>query len=243
MENEIIQLDYPHLRNETYVELHETVNSLFEKYPPLALGILVQYEIYRPLFDLVVAVLDVIRKSGYTSELKEQDHLRDRLFRGLDDAVRSALNQFDPAKREAARRLMIVLDNYGNIAARAIDQETAAIDDLLRELRSGEYPAMIELLLLNDWIEHLDMANQRFKELMMARYDETAQQRPATNMKAARAATDKAFRNLIRQLEALARVNGMEVYEAFFRELNAVLERYRNLLAQQAGARKAKESK
>jgi ribosomal 50S subunit-associated protein YjgA (DUF615 family) len=241
MEKEIIQLNYSHLRNELYVELHDTVNGLFEKYPPAVLGITVQYNVYRPLFDQVVSVLDVIRKSGYTGEIHEVDHLRNRLFRGLDDAVRSALNHFDAAKREAAGRLMIVLDNYGNIAARAIDQETAAIDDLLREFRNGEYSAMVELLALNDWLEHLDMTNRRFKELMMARYDETAQHHSATNMKAARAATDKAFRDLIRQLEALARVNGPEAYEAFFRELNAVMERYRHLLAQQAGARKAKE--
>jgi hypothetical protein len=78
------------------------------------------------------------------------------------DAVKSGLNHFDPAKREAARRIEIVLDNYGNIAAKALDQETAAIDDLLRELRSGDYPALVDSLALADWLVQLDVENRTF---------------------------------------------------------------------------------
>jgi GTP1/Obg family GTP-binding protein len=226
MENVIINLNYSHLRNEAHVELHDTVNDLFIKYPPPQLGIMPQYLVYKPLYDEELTALDVVRKSGYTDEVDEQDHVRDHVYRGFDDAVKSALNHFDATKREAAKRVKIVLDNYGNIAAKTLDQETAAIDDLLREYSSGSYPALIDTLTLNDWLKQLDIENRHFKDLMLARYDETAQ-RPTTHMKAARGAVDKAFRDMTKQLEALARVNGFEAYKAFFHELNAVLERYK----------------
>jgi enamine deaminase RidA (YjgF/YER057c/UK114 family) len=231
MENKmIVRVNYSHLRNEAYVEMHDTIKRIFINHPPAQLGITPQYDLYQSCYSEVVAALDVIFKSGYTGLLDEQDHVRDRIFRGLDDAVKSALNHFSSDKREAARMLKIVLDRYGNIAAKAIDQETAAIDDLIRELQTGNYPAMTVTLALTDWIEQLQTENRRFKDLMMARYSEAAQ-RPATHMKTARAATDRAFRELIRQLEALALVNGIKEYETLFRELNAVLERYKNLLA------------
>jgi hypothetical protein len=233
----IVKVEYPRLRNETYVELHDTVGRVFILFPPSQLGVVPQYAAYQICCAGVVAALDVITKSGYTQPIDEQEHVRDRVFRGFDDAVKSALNHFDPAKREAARRIKIVLDHYGNIAAKAIDQETAAIDDLVRELQSGDYPVLVTTVGLGDWVAQLEIENQRFKDLMMARYDEAAK-RPETHMRPARAATDKAFRELTRQLEALALVNGMQAYEACFRELNAVLNRYKHLLAQQAGRRK-----
>jgi hypothetical protein len=91
-------------------------------------------------------------------------------------------------------------------------------------------------LALNDWVVQLAAENQRFKILMDERYKETSQ-RPATRMKAARTETDRALRNLFNQIEALARVNGIAAYEEFVKELNAVLERYKNILAQEKGRR------
>jgi ethanolamine utilization cobalamin adenosyltransferase len=72
---------------------------------------------------------------------------------------------------------------------------------------------------------------------MMARYGETSQ-RPTSSMKVARKNTDTAFRSIIDQIEALATVNGLAPYEPFIRELNAVIERYKNILAAEAGRRK-----
>jgi hypothetical protein len=238
MANVIIRLDLAQLRNETHVELNENVNRLIEDFTPGALGIVPQYQVYKPAFDAEVAVLDVIRKSEYTAEILDQDHVRDGIFRGFDEAVQSAQHHFVPAKQEAAKRIAVVFEHYGNISAKTYDQETAAIDDLIRELATGDYPTLVTLLGLNDWIIQLDVENQKFKNLMATRYTE-ASQRPTTRMKAARVETDKAFHSIIYQIEALALVNGIAAYEAFIRELNAVFERYKNIQAQEAGRRKA----
>jgi hypothetical protein len=54
-------------------------------------------------------------------------------------------------------------------------------------------------------------------------------------MKVARKDTDKALRNIFYQIEALALVNGIAAYDAFIRELNAVLNRYKHIQAQEHG--------
>ncbi|MDR3340025.1 MAG: DUF6261 family protein [Candidatus Symbiothrix sp.] len=240
MANLISKLDYVQLRNESHVEFHETVNRLFITYPPSELGLATLYEIYKPQFDAEVSVLDLIRKSDYTEDIYEQDHLRDHIFRGLTDAVKSALNHFDEAKKNAAHKINRVIENYGNIAVKTLDQETAAIDDLLREFADGNYPALLQTLSLGDWIDQLGTENERFKTLMMARYGESAQ-RPTTRMKAARLEVDKAFRAITSQIEALALVHGSAAYEPFVKEINAVIERYKHLLAQKNGRKSIKK--
>ena len=239
----ITRMDHKSLRNEAHVELHETIYTLILRSNMQLLNIGTQYTAYRILVDAEVSLLDLIRKSSYTEEINEADrHRRDKTFRGFADAVKSGLNHFDAAKQEAARKIKVVLDNYGNIAAKTLDQETAAIDDLLRELRGGDYPALVNTLVLNEWVAQLDADNQAFKALMEARYGELAQ-RPTARMKAARKEVDKAFLVIVDHVEALATINGAASYEPFIRELNVILERYKNILAQERGQRKAKNDK
>jgi hypothetical protein len=187
-----------------------------------------------------VSVLDVILKSEYTGEISTQDHVRDGIFRGFADAVQSARHHFNADKRKSAEKVNVVLEHYGNIAVKSFDQETAAIDDLLRELYDHREPDLV-LLNLNDWLMQLDTENKTFKQLMSERYAEAAQ-RPTTRMKAARAETDKTLRTMLDMVDALAKVNGDAAYLPFINELNAVSERYRNQLAQAAGRRPKPES-
>jgi hypothetical protein len=237
MEAGIIRFRYEHLRNEAHVEFHESVDNLFVKYPPESLGLAPLYAEYKPLLGAEISSLDVMRKSEHTVDLEDQDHKRDGLYRGFDDAVKSSLNHFAPAKLEAARKVQAILDSYGNIAAKPLDQETAAIDDLLRELATPNHAALIATLGLEDWLVELKAENQLFKKLMQERYEETAQ-RPTIRMRPARADVDKSLRAMQNRVEALVEVNGAASYEAFIRELNAIMERYKNLLAQQQGRNK-----
>jgi hypothetical protein len=240
MERFFIRFRYTELRNETHVEYNETIDGLVIKYSPQALGILPQYSVYKAMLQVEINSLDLIRKSEYTGEISAQDHVRDSVFRGFSDAVKSSLNHFNTDKRKAAEKISLALEHYGNIAAKAFDRETAAIDDLLRELNDN-YTAEVQLLSLNDWLLQLAAENQTFKTLMSARYTEVAKH-PSTRMKTARFETDKALRTLLDMVEALATVNGVTNYEAFINELNVVSERYKNQLAQAAGRRiKTKE--
>ncbi|MDR1562101.1 MAG: DUF6261 family protein, partial [Dysgonamonadaceae bacterium] len=120
-------------------------------------------------------------------------------------------------------------------------EETAAIDDLLRELSFGDYPSLVNDLRINDWLTQLNVENRKFKDLMSDRYVEVSQ-RPPVNMKAARKDTDKALHDIIYLIEALVMVNGIDAYRDFISELNAVLERYRLIQAQEKGRRKAKNN-
>jgi hypothetical protein len=225
-------MNYVSLRNEVHVEIHNTVNTVITRFSPETLGIKKQYDVYKLFLDEEISLLDIVKKSGYTVEIEEQDNRRDTVFRGFADAVKSAENHFNPEKQKAAAQISIVLQNYGNIAARPLDQETAAIDDMLRELRNGNYPELITVLALGDWITQLELENQKFKELMLARYSESAK-RPTSNMRETRTKVDKAFSEIVYTIESLVWINGITAYEPFIKELNAVIGRYKQIFAQQ----------
>jgi len=230
-------LDYSHLKNEVHVEIFETADAVIILFTPEALGIVPQYLLFKKSYNEEVELLDIIRKSEYSSEILEQDGRRGHVFRGFVDGGKSALNHFDPEKQNAAKKVNLVIEHYGNITKKTLDQETAALDDMLREFASGNYPALIETLGLADWLTQLAAENERFKVLMLHRYEEVSQ-RPTAKMVVARTAVEKTFKDICAHVEALALINGKEAYEAFIREMNAVLDRYRNILAQSKGKSK-----
>ncbi|MDR1676751.1 MAG: DUF6261 family protein, partial [Tannerella sp.] len=61
-----------------------------------------------------------------------------------------------------------MFDHYGSINTRTLDEETATLDNLLRELASATASACVRTLALTDWTEQLDMENRKFKDLMQA---------------------------------------------------------------------------
>jgi hypothetical protein len=232
----IIRFRYEHLRNESHVEFHTTVNTLFGRFGPTALGIDTLYAVYAPLLTEEIQALDIIRRSELTTEIAEQDRKRDTIYRGFADNVKSQLQHYDHTKREAARKVEVILEHYGNIAAKSLDAETAAIEDLYNELlKQGNYEQVITLG-LGPWMEELIQASRRLQQLMIQRYDEAAL-RPDVHMQRIRKEVDSSFRSILDLLEALVRVNGPDTNKAFLTELNVVMERYKDILAQEAGRR------
>jgi hypothetical protein len=232
----IVRFRYENLRNEAHVEFHTTVNALFLKFDPGTLGIGQLYVVYQPLLAEEIAALDIIRRSGLTPEIAEEDHKRDSLYRGFADSVKSFLHHYDPAKQEAAKKVEIVLERYGNIAAKSIDEETAAIEDLYRELLKQDNRPSLIALGLGEWLEQLVQTSRRLEKLMMERYDEAAK-RPNVHMQNIRKEVDKVFRSILDLLESLVRVKGAGTNREFISELNVVMERYKDILAQEAGRR------
>jgi hypothetical protein len=231
MKRQIIRVHYENLRNEAHVELNETVIAAIDKYNVAQLGIGDVYAGYRQLVTTEVSLLDMMLRSEYTVEIHAQDRVRDQLFRGLSDAVNSGLNHFDAEKREAAGKLSVIFDHYGNITTRTLDEETAVLDDFLRELATDTASVCLQTLGLADWTEQLEQENRKFKELMQAHYSETAQ-RPSLRIHAVRHDVDRALRTIFNFLDVMVTVHGLAPYELLIGELNAVFERYKNIPVQ-----------
>jgi hypothetical protein len=210
-----------------------------------SLGITSPYnEKYKPALLKELALLDFIRQSPLTAQIEEQDHLRDSIIRGLVALVKALVRHPIAAKREAGAELERILAHYGNVAERSYDDETAAIDDIIREFATAVNAALVATAGIGEWIEQLAAANAKFSELMEARYAEVGS-RPETSMTEARAAVDEALDIILDRVEAMIVLNGID-YTAglapFVNEYNALVERFQHILAIEKGRRAAKRN-
>ena len=226
------------MTNEVHTQFYESAVALIEKTTPSALAIEALHLLYRRAFDEQASALLIIIRSETTTLIARQDAVRDSIFRGFSDTVKGFRNHFDSDVREAANRLWSIFLHYGNIARKTLDAQTAATNDILREFERPELTEAINRLNVADWRDRLNEENQAFQQLMMQRYSETAAQ-TTVRMKTARVETDKYYRAITGQLNNHVLTQSNDSTTAFVNELNAIIRRYKNILAQQLAKKNA----
>lgn len=190
-------------------------------------------------FDAALADEDnsfkIVTKSALTQKLELFDGDRDGIFTGMRGRVKSSLNHYDPETREAAYRLMVLIDGYGSLASESYDRETAGIYNLIKDQRSDKYSDDVDKLNIKDWVDKLEEANNAFEGVMRERYTEQLEKDSATRLRDARLNTDMAYAALRNKVNAGIIFNGPEKYEAFVRELNVRIARFKTTVAQRRG--------
>jgi hypothetical protein len=235
----IARINLSSLRNEEHFQFQTEFKNEINLFGAKNLNIETAFATYLPLYEQEEKALQLIRKSAATDQLIEVDKERDDIYRGLADAIKSALKHFDPNKRAAASRLKVLFDQYGNVARKPYDEETAAINKIMVEAK-GAYAADITTLAISDWFTMLETKNNAFDTIMKSRYSEEAG-KTELRMNQVRLEVDAAYREIMDRIDALILINGTRGYENFTREHNARVEKFSNTLAQRVG-RKAKNS-
>jgi hypothetical protein len=233
----ILSLNFYRLRNEEWFQLFTEFRDLVLKYNPGTLNIAELWATFLLLYADADTALEIIRKSVDTALMIEADHTRDHTYRGFSDAVKSARNHFDPAKRAAADKLTILFDHFGNLARKAPNEETAGIYNFLQELDRGT-PGMalpVDVLGLRDWAVRLAADNAAYEALVKDRNTEVAQ-RSKLRMKEIRREMQETYYKMTTRVEATMTLNGdVPPFTNFVNEWNAFLKRYADVLAQRAG--------
>jgi len=230
---EIASLYLHNQRNAAHYQFQTDFNDFVIKYTPQALGIVEDYAAYQPLLQDEGVAFVAITKSATTEEIDGADKNRDFTFRGTADKVTNSLNHFDPQVREAARRVKIIFDTYGNLAPKPDDEESGLISSLIDDLRT-KVPADIATIQLIDWIAELERLNNAFIALEATRNSEEAN-RTELRMKHVRVDVDAAYNKIIKRINALIIVTGEGPYAAFVKELNARIARAQDSIALSKG--------
>lgn len=194
----IMNIKSEKLRNEEHFQFQSELIELVERFTPVTLGIEAAFAAYLPLYANEAEALDVIRKSAVTDEIANADHLRDTTFRGMCYTVKGATNHFIPKKREAAERIQIAIDHFGNINAKPYDEQTASIKTLLADLNTT-YADDVATLRLEEWITELQVDNNAFEALMNERYSDDAG-KTQLKMKEVRKEVDAVYRTILHVL-------------------------------------------
>jgi hypothetical protein len=236
------KVDKKSLRNDAHFQFHTEFKDLLGKLPLATevLQILPLWAKYMELYNIEDEGLKKIRKSALTDKIQEADRARDNAFTGMVEQNKSLLRHFEVAKREAAERLQIVFNTYGNVAIKSLNEETSAIYNLLQDLRSPKYLPDTTAAGLVDWATELETRNTAFDTLIKQRDTETSE-KSDVNLKEARANLDSAYDEIADIMEAhiLLGTDSKAVLEGVIAAFNPTIERYIKLL----NARRSKGGK
>ena len=231
---EILKIDLKTLRNAEHLQFQKDFKAEVEKKTATALGIDTQFANYLLKYKEEDEAHMYIGKSSQTDLLAESDDYRDRVFRGLCDTGRAALNHFKPEKAEAARKLNIVFDTYGNITVEAYNEETAKINSLIKELINN-HSNDIDLLALNEWVDELQTANNKFVDIKNERYTEESS-KTSLRMKKVRTEIDALYKEIVNRINAQILLNGDTNYIDFVTALNQRIENVKLVLAKRSAS-------
>ena len=221
----ISKIDIHSLRNDAHFQFNTEFKDLVTKFNPQTLKVETLFNSYLPLWEREDEALKKINKSALTEKIQEADKARDETFAGMVEINKGMCHHFNKKTAEAAHRVKIVLDTYGNVAKKTLNEETSAIYNLLQDLRLEKYAADVATSNITDWADELERRNQALEGFMKERFDETAAKCDIV-LKQARAEVDKVYHQITERIDALVIVEGLETYEAFIRTLNAVVAKY-----------------
>ena len=170
--------------------------------------------------------LVISRRNLITDDIRAADKTRDDIFRSL----RKAINGFTDAPvadvAQAGKVLKQCVADYAINPAMQLDRETGLLHNFIADLET-KYAAQVTKLGLTLFVAPLKEANAKVEQFIVDRT--TAQSVIAAGeLRAARLATDAAYRHLVKFVNALAMVSGTTDYDALAKFLNEHIDRYKH---------------
>ena len=179
--------------------------------------------------------LKISQKSLLTDEIAQADSDRDALYAGYKKAVEGFLAMPIADMAQAAKVLAQHIKDYKINTAGQLDKETGLLVNFITDLED-KYSTQVAKLGLTAFVTNLKEANERVRMLTLQRTNEKMGVTVGA-LKAARSASDEAYRALVKMVNALALVFGEKDYTAFIDYVNTEVTHYkREVLGQKASA-------
>ena len=223
------------MRNDEHFQFMTEVKDAIKEYGgEEKLKIKEAYVLFLPLYNQEDEALKKIMKSAISDEIQQADSLRDQVFRGMTYAAMAALYSVRPDVQDAAKKIKIVLDTYGNVAQKPLNEETSAVYNLLQDLFQKYKDESMKVGIM-DWLYELQNANNNFDILVKKRYKESAEK------------TDLILRDVRKQIDAeykkitqivnvqLLIADDKKLFEKFIKYLNTIIDKYNSIIAQRTG--------
>ena len=179
--------------------------------------------------------LKISQKSLLTDDIAKADNDRDALYAGYKKAVEAFLAMPIADMAQAAKVLAQHIKDYKINTAGQLDKETGLLVNFITDLED-KYSAQVAKLGLTAFVTNMKEANERVRTLTLQRTNEKMGVTVGA-LKAARTASDDAYRALVKMVNALALVFGEKDYTAFIDYVNTEVTHYkREVLNQKASA-------
>lgn len=213
------------LRNSTHFQFMTEIKDLIKVEDADKLNIKDQSAAFTAQWNKEDEALKRINKSALTQKIREADKLRDETFVGMCYLVKAMSMFFNPAIRDAAQRVQIVLNTYKKDVLNSLNSETSALYNLLQEFDLPKYTDDRINCNLNPWLNELKNRNEALDKLMKDRVKEDSLKTDVA-MKDARREIDAVYREIEERINAFLVIEGAAKYESFVKQLNVLIAKY-----------------
>lgn len=179
--------------------------------------------------------LKISQKSLLTDDLTAADLLRGKLYIGTKQNVKSYLSMPDPALSQAAKVLDQLFKDYAISTDMQLDKETGLLINLIADLEN-KYKSQVTALGLTPLVASLKTANESVRKLTADRLTEQVSIVVGAT-KATRKATDTAYQEIIKIINAYAIIEGDADYLSIINYMNKQIVHYkREVIGQKTAA-------
>jgi len=240
--DKILPITFQKMKNDSHnVFMHDVQGLLVDENMPLQ-GFEKLIEAFNLAYTAEEAANRVRRKSYITNEMVKLNKQREELYAGFSYHYQSNLRHYDAGKREAAKNISYIMKSIAVIHNMSNTNRGGSIRKIISNIRKPQNTAIVETLQLTGWLDALETLNELYQKTDDNRNTERSK-RGNGNVLVARNATDKAYQDIIKRMDALMILNGPEEYSPFVRLLNVHIEHAKKSVAIREGWRKHKKEK
>lgn len=176
-------------------------------------------------FSVEDEALKISQKNLLTDEIAKADAERDALYAGYKKAVEGFQAIPIPDMAKAAKELAQHIKDYRISTTDQLDKETGLLVNFIADLEH-KFSEQVKKLSLMAFVTNLKEANERVRSYTLQRTNDRMTLQVGA-LKAARAASDKAYRDLVKMVNALAMVFGEANYASFIDYVNTEITHYK----------------
>ena len=179
--------------------------------------------------------LKISQKSMLTDDIATADAERDGLYSGYQKAINGFKKLFVENMAKAAKVLTQYIKDYAIDPKMQLDKETGLLMNFIDDLEK-KYSSEVQTLSLGAFVTALKAANEKVRTLTETRTDERMAKAVGA-LKASRKASDEAYRQLVKFVNAYALIEGDSKYLSFIDYVNTEIVHYkREVIGQKSGS-------
>ncbi|WP_461643836.1 DUF6261 family protein [Labilibaculum euxinus] len=141
--------------------------GIIEESPAEDLGLKVFLDMVKARFQIYESVLQHDKVDPYTAKLNAADHERDDRFLGFKGYVSVCMYRKQEVVQMAAQEINRVIHRYGGDLYRMANaEESAALDNLIMDLKAEPYKIHIATIKAEEWFAEMEADQQAYKALV-----------------------------------------------------------------------------
>lgn len=225
------------LKNKEWLEANSAIVAKFESMNAAISIVKPQYDEYYEIYEVYRDSIILYTKSQYTAKSsaakRELKNIRNSIMKMID----SNKHRRSLPHKNAAIGLLASLSEYVKDKSLGFEELIADTDTMIMKMESEECKDNITTLLLDDSLSELKTINNECKQIKEKKRVEVGRRSRPRKPEVVRPELNKAYDELVAELNASARREGDKDLLSLFTWWNALIDSYRKKLADRYGAK------